>query len=590
LDYIFLPLASAYLLFKNYRESTWEKKEQVKYVTILYLLPIIGGFTNFFYWYNIPIPPWGNFLAFLYPVITGYTISRYRFTDMKFMIGRLMVYVFSVLSVIVPVTLFIMLNKELDLSLQTSIIFSFILVLSIFVYQLFFVFYEKIASRYFYKELYSQKKEIDILEKKLVSVLDADKLSSLVQDFFSKISNLDKSAIIFKENKNGDYMINNSLGFEKDDLNLIFKNDFLFNYLKNNKKSILSEEFINSKNIKAENLNDFGHYKKIIENKKIGLLLPLFNGSDLTGLIVLGRKKGGESYSKQDIELLETLSNQLSTVLENAKLYDQVQDLSQNLQQKVDEQTKELRQAYQTEKKAREELEKLDATKNQFLLAVQHHLRTPLTVMKWNSNMILQGKAGRQNKKTKEIVERFQNSTQGLIKIVNEFLDITQFQLGKEVVNLRSGVELEPILKDILEDVGFEAKNKNITLTLQKTDKVYTIMADKEKLKVALFNIIDNAVKYTDKGSVIISIIQDKATHITITIKDTGMGINNQDLSRLFNGVFERGEKAQKTFATGRGIGLYISSQIIKAHKGTITAESEGEGKGSLFVIKLPIG
>ena len=111
-------------------------------------------------------------------------------------------------------------------------------------------------------------------------------------------------------------------------------------------------------------------------------------------------------------------------------------------------------------------------------------------------------------------------------------------------------------------------------------------------LLTAFSDIVDNAVKYTDKGGVIINIKEpeSKPNHIMIIVCDTGIGIDKEDLNKLFGKVFERGETAQKTFATGRGIGLYISNQIIKAHQGTITVESEGRDRGSTFTIDLKVG
>jgi len=329
--------------------------------------------------------------------------------------------------------------------------------------------------------------------------------------------------------------------------------------------------------------------KEEIERNKIGLILPFFKEEELSGFIIFGEKISKNSYTKQDIDLFDVLSNQISIAIENAKLYNQVQDLSLNLQQKVDEQTKELREAYQTEKKAREELEKLNQTKNQFLLAIQHHLRTPLTSMRWNSEILLKQK---QTKKAKEITSNFKKSTENLIKMVNEFLDITQFQMGKEVINPKPGVNIVPIFREMLIDLEPEIKSKkiNVHLDIENNNKNYVnyeIIADREKLKLALFNILDNAIKYTVKGHISIK-LKSFEKFITIVIEDTGIGMSKETIDNLFLKIFERSQEAQKTFVTGRGIGLFISGQIIKAHKGKIIAKSQGEGKGATFHIELP--
>jgi signal transduction histidine kinase len=172
--------------------------------------------------------------------------------------------------------------------------------------------------------------------------------------------------------------------------------------------------------------------------------------------------------------------------------------------------------------------------------------------------------------------------------MVNEFLDITQFQLGGDVVSLKPGTQVDSIIEEIVKELEFETNKKGIYLKFEKPKEKYPIQADQQKLKAALFNLFDNAVKYTQKGGVTIK-MENLDKNVKITVKDTGIGISPEGLTNMFNKTFERGERARKEFVTGRGVGLYISNQIIKAHNGKLWAESEGEGKGSTFHIELPI-
>lgn len=265
-----------------------------------------------------------------------------------------------------------------------------------------------------------------------------------------------------------------------------------------------------------------------------------------------------------------------------------LEDLNKNLQHKVDEQTQEIRKAYEIEKNAKEQLEVIGDIKNQFLMTIQHHLRTPLTSMMGYADLLLGGTFGKMPKKIEDVVKKFEASTVSLIKMVNEFLDITQFQLGKEVVSLKEGVNLCPIFKEIINDVELEAKKKGIYVKIEKPEASCTVKADESKLKAALMNIFDNSVKYTNTGGVKIKMGVNNDI-VRVEIKDTGMGIPKERLPKLFDIIFERTDEAKRSFATGRGIGLYLSSQVIKAHNGKIWVESEGEGKGSTFFIELPI-
>jgi signal transduction histidine kinase len=253
------------------------------------------------------------------------------------------------------------------------------------------------------------------------------------------------------------------------------------------------------------------------------------------------------------------------------------------------------KQAHTAETRNRERAEelakdaqRLDTAKTQFIMATQHHLRTPLTAMVGYLDLLMGGTYGKAPVKIKEVLEKLDKSTKSEIRIINELLDISQFQLGKKVAFLRENIDLDQIIEEIMDDVRLEAQNKKIEFRLEKNSDLPNIKADPEKLKVALTNLIDNAVKYTDKGSVVIN-CEKTDGKIRIRIKDTGMGVAADLLPNLFSRVFERSEDAQKNFATGRGIGLYITSQIIKEHNGKVWAESEGKGKGSTFFVELPI-
>jgi len=310
---------------------------------------------------------------------------------------------------------------------------------------------------------------------------------------------------------------------------------------------------------------------------KTVLLYPLIMGNEVLGVLLLGLNRNYDTLNHFEKTSIKSFINVIALVLDKAYLY-------QNLQASY-EVTKK---AYAVEKKANEELERLDKFKDQFLMTTQHNLRTPLTSMMGYTDLLLKGMFGKQTKKTTEVIQKFQTLTHGMIKMVNDFLDIAQFQLGKSVVTLKPGVEILPMLDEIITELEFKAQSKDVALSFTKPDHQIVISADREKLKAALFNIIDNAIKYTPKGSVTVQIQNHDA--VKIVVSDTGIGIPKEKLPTLFETMFERGAEAKKIAATGSGIGLYLSAQIIKAHNGKVWVESEGEGKGSVFHVELPLG
>jgi len=236
------------------------------------------------------------------------------------------------------------------------------------------------------------------------------------------------------------------------------------------------------------------------------------------------------------------------------------------------------------------EFERLDRAKTQFLLATQHHLRTPLSIMKNYASMLLEGTYGKLGEIVKHPLSGIYVSIERLIKLVNEFLDVAQLQLGKGVLKKAKTDMINYLKKEIIEELLPLAKEKGLYLKLEPSkEKIPEIMIDQTKMKTAIYNVVDNGLKYTQKGGVTIK-LQIVNGKLQIVVKDTGIGIKKEEIAELFEKTFERGKEAEKLYTTGRGIGLYISKNFIEAHQGKIWAESEGKGKGSTFYIELPIG
>jgi len=451
---------------------------------------------------------------------------------------------------------------------------------------------QKFANKYFFYTLYNYQKTINSLSQRLNYINDLDEIVNLIVSTVKQSMQLDKAGVVLVEEKDGAMSCKTTIvvGFKKDSDVCLLKNKFFIRYIKEKQKPVIKEELLMLAR-RSNDTEEAGELLKLDSDMKrieVALCLPLTSSKKLKGIIILGPKISGDAYTKEDLELLNTLSYQAGIAIENAELYKEIQDFNKTLQQKVDEQTKEIRKAYEVEKTARQELEQLDKNKNQFLLTIQHHLRTPLTVMMGYSDLILNGAFGKSSKEIVNVTKKIQARTQELIKMVDEFLDVTQFKLGKEVISFEPGVKVENVLKDVVADLELEAQTKNISLKFKKNKKILpTVRADKVKLKAALFNIVDNAVKYTTEGGASIT-VDEKDNNILVVVKDTGIGIAKDRIDTLFDKTFERGEGAQKVFATGRGIGLYLAGQIIKSHGGKVWAQSDGAGKGSTFFVELP--
>ena len=232
------------------------------------------------------------------------------------------------------------------------------------------------------------------------------------------------------------------------------------------------------------------------------------------------------------------------------------------------------------------ELKRLDAAKSEFISIASHQLRTPLTAAKGYLSLALEGTYGKLAEKVKKPIAKVYESNERLIHLVNDLLSLSRIESGKMKLE-PVDTNIEQMIESIVDELKVKATQKNLELIFQKPKSALPILrVDSEKVRNAVLNIIDNSIRYTNKGSITVHAAQlENAIRITIT--DTGEGMTKEEIAKLFES-FSRGEAGAKLSTEGAGLGLYIAKQFVQMHKAKIWAESEGKGKGSTFYIELP--
>jgi signal transduction histidine kinase len=236
---------------------------------------------------------------------------------------------------------------------------------------------------------------------------------------------------------------------------------------------------------------------------------------------------------------------------------------------------------------ANSRLKELDQQKSEFVSLASHQLRGPLTAIKGYASLVLEGDFGDAPPPIKEAVEKIYKSSQAMVILVGDYLDVSRIEQGSmkydySIFNLKELIasiigELKPTIEKAKLDISFDYNAQD----------TYVVNADQGKIKQVISNIIDNSTKYTPKGWIKVKIEKNKSTNkILISIKDSGVGIRPEVLPNLF-AKFTRAPDASKTNIMGTGLGLYVAKKIMEAHKGRIWAESEGQDKGSTFFIEL---
>jgi signal transduction histidine kinase len=236
--------------------------------------------------------------------------------------------------------------------------------------------------------------------------------------------------------------------------------------------------------------------------------------------------------------------------------------------------------------KRREEAEKLSRAKSEFISIVSHQLRTPLSAIKGYLSMILEGSYGELPEKLKEKMKNIYQSNERLIRLVNDVLSVSKIEVG-EMGMIWEKEDLREIIKEVISELSIKAKEKNLYLNFEEPKEFPKVLLDREKIRQVILNLVDNAIRYTQKGGVTVK-LQIANGRLQIVVSDTGEGLTKEEKEKLFE-RFSRGTAGTKFWTEGAGLGLYIARKFIEMHKGRIWAESEGRGKGSTFYVELPM-
>lgn len=230
-------------------------------------------------------------------------------------------------------------------------------------------------------------------------------------------------------------------------------------------------------------------------------------------------------------------------------------------------------------------LKELDQMKSEFLSLATHQIRSPLTAIKGYASMLLDGDYGELPKEAKNSVGIIMRSCQSLVNIVNDFLNISRIEQGRIVYD-KSTFDINELVLEVVNQYKPNIEDAGLLLALNIPKNPILVNADKDKIKQIISNIIDNAVKYTKKGEIRVS-LKESESSVNIEVTDTGIGIEPHETENLFTKFFRTREAHRKNIS-GSGLGLYIAKKMAEAHGGTIKVRSEGLGKGSTFSIIIP--
>jgi len=228
----------------------------------------------------------------------------------------------------------------------------------------------------------------------------------------------------------------------------------------------------------------------------------------------------------------------------------------------------------------------VDRMKTEFISLASHQLRTPLSAIKWTLKFMLDGDAGALSASQMEYLEKGYAINERMIHLVNDLLNAARIEEGRFGYEFKE-LDLVSFVKETVTNYDSAAKSKSIDLRFEEIkDDFPMIFADKEKLSLALTNVIDNAIKYTLKGGKVNVTLLKKGDFAEVTVFDNGLGIPEEEKKKVFSKFF-RASNVLRMETEGTGLGLFITYNIIKRHGGDVTFDSKDGATSFIFTIPL---
>jgi signal transduction histidine kinase/CheY-like chemotaxis protein len=265
---------------------------------------------------------------------------------------------------------------------------------------------------------------------------------------------------------------------------------------------------------------------------------------------------------------------------------EQIKESFATLEQKVADRTRDLTLKSEELARVNEDLIRLSKMKSDFLAKMSHELRTPLNSIIGFSDLVLSGSFGQITDKQRDALGRVVRNAKNLLQLINDILDLSKIEADRLTLKL-GPVNLKVLVDSAIGNLEFKAVEKKISLKAEVDPAIPTLTSDEVRLLQILNNLLSNAVKFTHEGGVTLTAKLVEKDRVTISVRDTGIGMDAKDLASLFTEFYQADTSRTRKYE-GTGLGLAITKRLVEAMGGTISVESR-VGEGSTFSVVLPV-
>jgi len=569
--FVWCTLHGFILAWKHYGLKRGVDKKHVQLFLYASGIGYGGGFTLFLQGYRIPMPTTGVYLILAYVLIIGYSTQKYKFMDIEVIIKKTLVFTglfgFLILIAII-LSVVVQIFNGMVIDFRTLAAIASTVAIAMIAHDPAKKFLSLVTDKYLFQKTEDFKQILTDLSQTIVAILDLDKVGDAVLHTFSKALHLESGVILLKTQDGKTYKILNAFGFEKPIESMGVNNPIVSYFAESDKIVNLDLD---------DDVPDF--IRKAMNDFKARVIVPLFFQSQLIGLLMLGKKKSDQEYTRQEMEYFPAISAQVAVALSNA---DAIELLKKN----------QIELAQQSKLAA---LGTLSA-------GIGHEIQNPLQSILSGFGMlkVWQEFGKFEGMSKQEIIDavldagkRMEKDAERISKIIE---NLRRYSV-KSQAGEREQIDLHENINNALDFFSARLKNKCISVRSDYDKVLPKVFADPYAMDNVFLNLMKNAMdaielkKHNEESWISIKTVYSDADKLVrIELADSGSGIKEEHHEKLFVPFFTTKDISRNPDGEairGTGLGLHIIKQIIENHGGQVSFKSQAE-KGTTFFISLP--
>jgi signal transduction histidine kinase/DNA-binding response OmpR family regulator len=322
---------------------------------------------------------------------------------------------------------------------------------------------------------------------------------------------------------------------------------------------------------------------------KAFLSVPLLVQGKAVGVLAVDNAGSLRPFTQADQDVLMALGRTVGVAIQNVRLYQEIEEYSRTLEQKVEDRSQQLREANEELVEQREAADAANKLKSQFLANMSHELRTPLNAIIGYSELLLEESEADDDEKYAPDLQKIRSAGKHLLGLINDILDISKIEAGKMELYLET-FDVASMIKEVTSTATPLMNKNNNVFEISCPADIGDIYADLTKVRQSLFNLLSNAAKFTTGGHVTLRVRReqiDQMDRIHFSVSDTGIGMTQEQMSKLFQAFMQADQSTSRNYG-GTGLGLALTRNLCEMMGGDVTVESD-YGHGSTFSFWLPV-